>query len=161
MATELVLGFRDNRPLGTVAEVQTLLSSHMIRFRETRSGLEQLRIAKERGIELPPALTQGLDLLPPLLEGAAEGPGWHIFFGLGQADPITQLVIEPRSFGGDAQEMDRGVAAIEAALGTKFRVHGDQRSIKCRRWGVPVRSHRDVPTAELLLAGDRLKYNGR
>lgn len=127
MATELVLGFRDNRPLGTVEEVQTLLRSHfpMIKFRQTKSGLEQLRIAQERGIELPEGLTQGLDLLPPLLEGAAQGSGWHIFFGLGHTDPVTELVIEPRLLGGDAQEMERGVGAIEAALGTKFRVHGE------------------------------------
>ncbi len=122
MATEYVISFRDNRPLGSVEAIQTLIRTHFpsVKFHWTTSGLEKLRIAKERGIEFPPALREGLESLPSLLEGVAEGPGWRIDFGSNHLDPVRELVIEPR---GEYDEAS--VRAIEQALGSQFRVHGE------------------------------------
>lgn len=124
LATECVISFRDNRPLGSVEAIQTLIRTHFpsVTFHWTRSGLEQLRIAKERGIEFPPALRVGMESAPSLLEGVAEGPGWRIEFGLGHLDPVTELIIEPR---GQYEKIEPNVRAIEQALGSEFRVHGE------------------------------------
>lgn len=124
MATEYVISFRDNRPLGTREAIQALIRTHFpsVQFHWTTSGLEKLRIAKERGVELPPALREGLETLPSLPEGVAEGPGWRIEIGLSHLDPICELIIEPR---GDGVTMDEGIQAIEKALGSTFRVHGE------------------------------------
>lgn len=56
MATEFVISFRDRRPIGSIAEIQSLLRAHFpdIKFRHTTSRLEKLRIAKERKLKLPP-----------------------------------------------------------------------------------------------------------
>jgi len=54
------------------------------------------------------------------LEGVVEGPGWHILFGLGHVDPVRELVMQPR---GEYDEST--VSAIEQALGSVFRVHGE------------------------------------
>lgn len=93
-----------------------------VTFHWTTSGLEKLRIAKERGIEFPPALREGLESLPSLLEGVAEGPGWRIDFGLNHLDPVRELVIEPR---GDYEKIEAHVRSIEETLGSRFRVHGE------------------------------------
>lgn len=82
----------------------------------------KLRIAKERGIEFPTALREGLESLPSLLEAVAEGPGWRVDFGLNHLDPVRELIIEPR---GNGAAMDGGIRAVEKALGSTFRVHGE------------------------------------
>jgi hypothetical protein len=124
LATEFVISFRDKRPLGSVETIQALIRAHFptVRFHWTTSGLEKLRIAKERGIEFPPALREGLKSLPSLLEGIAEGPRWRVDFGLNHLDPVRELVIEPR---GEGEAKDEGIRAIELALGMTLRVHGE------------------------------------
>jgi hypothetical protein len=124
LSTEYVISFRDNRPLGSIEAIQTLIRTHFpsVDFRWTTSGVEKLRIAKERGIELPPALREGLESLPSLLEGVAEGPSWRVLFGLNHSDPVRELVMEWR---GDDAQMEEGVRAIERSLGSAFRVHGE------------------------------------
>jgi hypothetical protein len=126
LATEYVISFRDNRPLGSVEVIQTLIRTHFpsVKFYWTTSGLEKLRIAKERGIEFPPVLRQGLETLPSLLEGVAEGSGWRIDFGLGHLDPVTELIIEPR--GDEYETIEPRVREMEKVLGSKFRVHGER-----------------------------------
>jgi len=125
LATEYVISFRDNRPLGSVEAIQTVIRTHFpsVQFHWTTSGLEKLRIAKERGIEFPPALREGLESLPSLLEGVAEGPGWRVDFGLNHLDPVRELVIEPR--GDEYEKAEPAIRGIEQALGSKFRVHGE------------------------------------
>jgi hypothetical protein len=122
LATEYVISFSDHRPLGSVEAIKALIKTHFpsVKFHWTTSGVEKLRIAKERGIEFPPALRDGLESLPSLLEGVAEGPGWRIDFGLNHVDPVRELIIEPR---GEYDEAS--VRAIEQALGCEFRVHGE------------------------------------
>jgi hypothetical protein len=124
LATEHVISFKDCRPLGTVEAIQSLIRTHFpsAQFRRTTSGQEKLRIAKERGIEFPPALRASLESLPSLVEGVAEGAGWHVTFGLGPGDPLAELVVEPR---GDHADVDAGLRAIERALGLTFRVYGE------------------------------------
>ena len=48
MATEYVISFRDNRPLGSREAIETLILTHFpsVKFHWTTSGLEKLRIAK-------------------------------------------------------------------------------------------------------------------
>lgn len=127
MATEYVLSFRDLRPLGSAEQLQALIRKVFpdVRFGWTTSGLEKLQIAKERGIELPPPIRQGLESLPSLLEGVAEGDGWRVMFGLGHKNPITELILEPR---GEHASMEQWIAEIETALGTRFRIHGEPAS---------------------------------
>lgn len=124
MATEYVISFRDNRPLGSIEAIQSMIRMHFpaVQFRRTTSGQEKLRIAKERGIEFPPALRASLESLPSLVEGTAEGPGWHVTFGLGHLDPLTELVVEPH---GDHEDVVAGLRAIEKALDSTFRVYGE------------------------------------
>ena len=124
MATDYVISFRDGRPLGSREALQALIRTHFpgIKFYWTMSGLERLRIAKEGGIEFPPALREGMESFPSLLEGVAEGPGWHILFGLGYVDPVTELVMQAR---GEYAKIEASVHAIEETLGSQFRVHGE------------------------------------
>ena len=125
MATEYVISFRDNRVLGSLSEIQSLIREHFpsVQFHWTTSGAEKLRLAKERGVELPQEIRDVLNNLPSLLEGVAEGLGWDIMFGLQHMDPLRELIIEPR---GDDAAMDAGIRAIEQVLGTSFRVYGEE-----------------------------------
>ncbi len=104
--------------------IQALIRTHFpsVKFHWTTSGLDKLRIAKERGIEFPPALREGLESLPSLLEGVAEGPGWRIDFCLNHIDPVRELLIEPR--GDEYEKVEGSIRAIEQALGSRFRIHG-------------------------------------
>jgi hypothetical protein len=124
MAAQYVLSFPDHRPLGTRESIQTLIRTHFpsVVFFWTKSGQEKLCLASERGVELPPAIRQGLESLPSLLEGVAEGPDWRIEFGLHHLDPVPELVVQPR---GDSAALDDGIRAIEQALGTSLRVCGE------------------------------------
>jgi hypothetical protein len=124
VATEYVISFKDNGPLGRIDAIQSLIRTHFrsVRFRRTTSGQEKLRIAIERGVEFPPALRASLESLPSLIEGVAEGPGWHVAFGLRHLNPLTELVVQPR---GDHADLDAGLRAIEKALRSTFRVYGE------------------------------------
>ncbi len=125
MATEYSLRRADGRPFGTFDEVQALIRRAFpdVEFGWTTSGLEKLRLAKERGIELPPQLRQALESLPSLLEGVAESEEYHVTFGLGHEEPVTCLYVTPR---GMAPELDRGLAALEAVAGAEFKGSGDE-----------------------------------
>jgi hypothetical protein len=57
--------------------------------------------------------------LPALLEGVAEGPEFHVTFGLGNEEPVACLYVTPR---GLSPELERGLAALEAEAGPEFGV---------------------------------------
>lgn len=124
MATELTLRRADGRSFGSFEEVQALIRGHFptVRFCWTASGPEKLRIARERGIELPPVIREAMEALPSLLEGAVEGDGYHVTFGLDHEEPVPCLYVTPR---GDAPELRRGLAALEAEAGAEFKVSGE------------------------------------
>src|SRR5262249_3196864 len=93
-----------------------------VQFGWTTSGPEKLQIAKERGIKFPPDLQEALKTLPSLLEGLAEGEGYHVTFGLGHQEPVSCLYVTPR---GHAVELEYGLAALEAEAGSEFKISGD------------------------------------
>src|SRR5262249_41097244 len=97
MATEFTLQRADGRPFRTFAEVQDIIRGLFpkVKFAWTTSGAEKLRIAKERCIELPPAIREACERLPSLLEGIAEGKGYHVSFGLGHQEPVECLYVIP------------------------------------------------------------------
>ena len=125
MATEYTLRRADGRPFGTFEQVQALIRQLFpsVEFFWTTSRPEKLRQAEERGVELPPQIRRCLEALPSLLEGVAEGPEFHVTFGLGQEEPVSCLYVTPR---GLAPELERGLAALEAAAGAAFKVSGSE-----------------------------------
>lgn len=125
MATEYTLRRADGQPFGSFEQVQTLIRGLFpsVAFFWTTSGPEKVRQAEERGVELPPHIRRWMESLPSLLEGAAEGPDFHVSFGLGQEEPVSCLYVEPR---GLAPELERGLAALEAVAGAEFKVSGTE-----------------------------------
>lgn len=123
MATEYTLRRADGQPFGSFEEVQALIRVHFptVEFFATTSGPEMIRQAEANGVELPPHIRAWMATLPSLMEGVAEGPEFHVTFGLGQAEPVPCLYVTPR---GVAPELERGLAALEAAAGAKFQVSG-------------------------------------
>lgn len=123
MATEYTLERRDGRPFGRFHEVQALLRRAFpnVQFFWTTSGSEKMKLARQRGVDLPPAVREVLEQLPALLEGVAAGDEYHVTFGLGHEEPVTCLYVTPR---GLADELGRGLAALEAAAGARLQVSG-------------------------------------
>jgi hypothetical protein len=121
MATEYILRRADGRSFGSFEQVQARIRELFpsVEFHWTTSGPEKIALAVERGITFPPALMAVLPDLPSLLEGAAEGDGFHVTFGLGHQEPVPCLYVTPR---GDAPELERGLAALEADAGAEFKV---------------------------------------
>lgn len=125
MATEYTLRRSGGLPFGSFDDVESLIRRLFpdVKFGWTTSGPEKLRLAKERGIEFPAQLREALETLPSLLEGVAEGPGYHVSFGLGHDEPVSCLYVTPR---GDSTELERGLAGLEAEAGMKFKASGEQ-----------------------------------
>jgi hypothetical protein len=124
MATEYTLQRADGRPFGSFAEVQALIGRlfPMVEFFWTTSGPEKVRQAEANGVNLPPHIRAWMETLPSLLEGVAEGDGFHVSFGLGFKEPVACLYCTPR---GDAPELERGLAALEAEAGAALKVSGE------------------------------------
>ncbi len=124
MATEYTLKRTDGKPLGSFDEIQALIRGAFptVQFAWTTSGQEKLRIAKERGIELPSFIRQSLETLPALLEGVVSGKDFHVTFGLGHEEPVTCLYVTPR---GESVELERGLDALKAAMEAEFKVSGE------------------------------------
>ena len=124
MATEYTLKRADGQPFGTFAEVEARIRKLFpaVEFWWTRSGAEKIRIARERGVEMPAELRALVEKLPPLREGVAESPDYHVTFGLGATEPVTCLCIVPR---GMSEEMGQGLAALEADAGAELKVATD------------------------------------
>lgn len=125
MATEFTLRREDGQPFGSFEQVQTRIRQLFpsVAFHWTTSGPEKIALAAERGITFPPALMAVLPDLPSLLEGVAEGDGFHVTFGLGHQEPVMCLYVTPL---GTAPELERGLAALEADAGAEFKVSGDE-----------------------------------
>ena len=123
MATEYILSFRDNRPLGTFAEIESLLRGTFpnVQFVWRTSGVEKLRLAEERGIEFPPLLREGLESLPSLYEAIIHADGCYVEICLGAAEPVIELIVEPKGYHPD---LERWMLELESKLGTELRMHG-------------------------------------
>ncbi|MHA3774498.1 hypothetical protein ACXR0O_23485 [Verrucomicrobiota bacterium sgz303538] len=123
MATNLVLSFKDCRPLGTFSEIETMLRTIFpeVTFGWRESGWEKLRQAEERGIKLPLVLRESLESLPALYEAVAMGRDYYIEFCLGPSEPVTELVVEPR---GAHPELEEWLSALESRIGTSLRING-------------------------------------
>ena len=125
MATEYTLRRADGRPFGSFEQVQARIRQLFptVEFSWTTSGSEKIALAAERGITLPPALLAVLPDLPSLLEGVAEGDGFHVVFGLGHQEPVPCLYVTPR---GTAPDLMHGLEALEADAGAEFKVSGEE-----------------------------------
>lgn len=125
MATEFTLRRADGLPFGSFDEVKSLICRLFpeVKFFWTRSGPESLRLAEERGIEFPEQLRKALETSPSLLEGVAEGPGYHVSFGLGHEEPVSCLYVEPR---GDSTVLERGLSELEAEAGAELKIAGEE-----------------------------------
>lgn len=123
MATEYTLERADGRPFGRFWEVQAMLRRVFpnVQFFWTTSGAEKMKLARQRGVDLPPMVRAALEQLPSLLEGIAASDDYHVTFGLGHEEPVTCLYVTPR---GMAAELDRGLAALEAIAGAPLQVAG-------------------------------------
>jgi hypothetical protein len=123
LATEYTLRRADGQPLGTFAQVQAVLCRLFpgIDFGWTTSGPEKVRLAAERGVELPEAIRRWMETLPSLLEGVVEGDDFRVEFGLGDREPVPCLFVEPR---GLSPELDRLLTALEAEYGGELVVSG-------------------------------------
>jgi hypothetical protein len=125
MATEYALRRADGQPFGSFEQVQTRISELFptVEFYWTTSGPEKIALAAERGITFPPEIMAYLPGLPSLLEGVAEGDGFHITFGLGHQEPVPCLYVTPL---GNVPELERGLASLEADAGAAFKVSGEE-----------------------------------
>ncbi len=125
MATEYTLRRADGQPFGSFEQVQSRIRELFptVQFYWTTSGPETIALAAERGITFPPEILAYLPDLPSLLEGVAEGDEYHVTFGLGHQEPVSCLYVTPL---GDAPELERGLAALEADAGAAFKVSGEE-----------------------------------
>lgn len=123
MATEFTLQRKDGKPFGSFEQVQARIRQLFpsVEFHWTTSGQEKIALAAKREISFPPALKTVLADLPSLLDGVAEGDGFHVTFGLGHQEPVPCLYVTPR---GIAPELERCLAALEADAGGPFKVSG-------------------------------------
>jgi len=123
MATEFSLRRGDGAPLGTFEQVQALLRRLFpgVEFFWTTSGPEKLRLAAERGVELPEHIRRWIETLPSLLEGFVEGDDFSVAFGLGHEEPVRFLCVEPH---GVSPELDRLLSALESEVGGELMVWG-------------------------------------
>ncbi len=124
MGTEYTLQRADGQTFGTFAEVQDVVRRLFpeAKFGWTTSGAEKLRIAKERGIELPAVIREACERLPALFEGVAEGRDYHVSFGFGHQEPVTCLYVTPR---GGGPKLEKALKALEEFAGSEFRVAGE------------------------------------
>jgi len=125
MATEYTLRRADGRPFGSFDQVQAIIRQLFptVEFFWTESGPEKVRRAEANGVELPPHIREWMVGRPAVFEGVAEGPDFHVTFGLGTKEPVACLFVEPR---GLSPELDRGLAALEAEAGAGLRVSGSE-----------------------------------
>jgi hypothetical protein len=125
MATELALERDDRQPIGTFDQVREIIQLIFpeARFGWATSGKEKLRIAAERGVDLPPALRKSLESLPSLLQGQADFGDATVEFGLGYLEPVPCLYVTPR---GDSPQLDARLAALEAAVGGTYVISGEE-----------------------------------
>jgi hypothetical protein len=121
MATEYILRRADGQAFGTFEQAQAIIRIQFptVRFAWTPSGLEKIRIAEQRGVKLPHQIHEILKNLPALMEGVAEGDGYHVTFGLGEKEPVSCLYVTPR---GDAAVLVRGLTELETEAGAEFEV---------------------------------------
>ena len=125
MATELALERNDKGEIGSFAEVQAIIRSVFAdaQFGWTKSGLDKLRIADERGIELPEMIRKSLETLPSLRGGRAALDGALVEFGLGHHEPVCCLYVTPH---GDAPDLEDKLSALESAVGGEFVISGEE-----------------------------------
>ncbi len=125
MATEYTLKRGSGKPFGSFAEVQALIRGAFptVQFAWATSGQEKLKLAKERGIDLPPFIRQSLETLPSLLEGTVSGKDFHVTFGLGHEEPVACLYVTPR---GESAELERGLDELKKAVEAEFKVSGEE-----------------------------------
>jgi hypothetical protein len=121
MATELTLQRADGKPFGAFEEAKSLIRRAFptVEFFWTTSGAEKIRMATEKGIKIPPMILEGLDALPSLLEGVAEGDDFQVSFGLGYEEPVMRIYATPR---GLDPELQRGLEMLEAEADAEFKV---------------------------------------
>ena len=125
MATELALERDDKQAIGTFADVQAIIRAVFpdVQFGWTTSGEEKLRIAAQRGIDLPPAIRKSLETLPSLHEGRANLDEALVKFGLGGKEPVRCIYVMPR---GQAPDLNDKLSALEAAVGGQFVTSGEE-----------------------------------
>jgi hypothetical protein len=125
VATEFTLRRADGQPFGSFELVQALIRRVFpsVEFFWTTSGAEKIEMARHNGVEMPPQILEAIKDLPSLLEGVAQGEGYHVSFGLGHEEPVTFLCIEPR---GSGPELDAGLESLEAEAGLALRVSGTE-----------------------------------
>lgn len=118
MATEYLLQRADGAPLGSFEDVAAYLQSLFpsIEFAWTPSGAEKLAALPPEAL---PQLRQVLERMPSLLEGTAEGEGFHVVFNLGFEEPVTQLFVVPL---GEAPELLAGLEALAAEAEAEYVV---------------------------------------
>ncbi|MEM6855015.1 MAG: hypothetical protein AAF593_11465 [Planctomycetota bacterium] len=127
MATEFALERTDNKEIGSIVDVQAIICSIFpdTKFAWTTSGSEKLRLAAERGVELPSAIRKSLEKLPALLEGQAKFGEAVVQFGLGHQEPIYCVYVSHR---GDAPKIKEKLSALEHAVGGKFVISGEEKN---------------------------------
>lgn len=125
MATELALERNDKAAIGSFKEIQDMIQAVFpgAQFGWTTSGTEKLRMAAERGVELPPALREAMKTLPSLLEGRYESGDDYVEFGLGYQEPVKCLYVTPR---GGSPTLDRQLSELETRVGGTFVVSGEE-----------------------------------
>src|SRR3954471_12112442 len=121
MATEYTLRRADGRAFGAFDQGQALIRRLFpaVEFFWTEGGPDKVRQADANGVELAPHIRQWMMTLPALVEGVAEGPDFHVTFGLGTEEPVACLYVTPRGLG---PELERGLAALEAEAGAELKV---------------------------------------
>jgi hypothetical protein len=125
VAIAYTLRRRDGQPLGTFEQVRATVSRLFpgVEFFWTTSGVEKVRLATERGVELPEHIRQWMETIPSLLEGACEGDDYYVEFGLGHEEPVAALYVEPR---GESEELQRRLAALGQEYGGELVFAGSE-----------------------------------
>lgn len=125
MSTEYALERSDKLPIGSFDDVQSIIRAILptVTFGWTKSGADKLRIANERGIELPAPIREVLETLPSLLEGQAEVEGSCVTFGLGYDEPVKCLYVTPH---GSSSLIELAMAELEVQIDGKFVVSGEE-----------------------------------
>lgn len=106
----------DGKPLGTLEEVQRVLQHvfPQIELGTLPSGLDQLRVFEEKGIDLPDVLRKNFESMPAIFAGDYQNEDFSAEFRLGSTEIVQQIDVVLR---GTTVASEKYLSKLESEYG--------------------------------------------